>query len=68
VLSAFAGIITDPLQRRVGLHQRRLERFVDALERQWVDGSGETYVVRDHYAARLFDFLDLLAGAWRLAQ
>jgi hypothetical protein len=68
VLSAFAGVVTDPLQRRVGLHQRRLERFVDALERQWVDGSDETYVVRDHYAARLLDFLDLLAGAWRLAQ
>jgi hypothetical protein len=68
VLSAFAGIVTDPLQRRVGLHRRRLERFLDALERQWVDGSGNAYIVRDHYAARLLDFLDLLASAWRLAR
>jgi hypothetical protein len=68
VLSAFAGIVTDPLQRRLGLHRRRLERLVDALERQWVDGSDGAFVVRDHYAARLLDFLDLLASAWRLAR
>jgi hypothetical protein len=67
-LSAFAGIVTDPLQRRLGLHRRRLERLVDALERQWVDGGDGAFVVRDHYAARLLDFLDLLAGAWRLAR
>jgi hypothetical protein len=67
-LSAFAGIMTDPLQRRLGLHRRRLERLVGALERQWVDGSDGAFVVRDHYAARLIDFLDLLASAWRLAR
>jgi hypothetical protein len=67
-LSAFAGIVTDPLQRRLGVHRRRLERLVDALERQWVDGGDGAFVVRDHYAARLLDFLDLLAGAWRLAR
>jgi hypothetical protein len=67
VLGAFAGVMTDPLQRRFGLHRRRLERLVDALERQWVDGNEGVFVVRDHYAARLLDFLDLLASAWRLA-
>ena len=67
-LSAFAGIVTDPVQRRLGLHRRRLERLVDALERQWVEGSDGAFVVRDHYAARLLDFLDLLASAWRLAR
>jgi hypothetical protein len=68
VLSAFAGIATDPLQRRLGLHRRRLRRLVDTLERQWVDGSDGAFVVRDHYAARLLDLLDLLASVWRLAR
>jgi hypothetical protein len=59
VLSASAGIAADPLQRRLGLHRRRLHRFIDALERQWVDGTEGAFVVRDHYAARLLDLLDL---------
>jgi hypothetical protein len=67
-LSAFAGLIADPLQRRLGLHRRRLERLVAALERQWVDGGDGAFVVRDHYAARLLGFLDLLASAWRVAR
>ena len=68
VLSAFAGIVADPLQRRFGLHRRRLHRFIDALERQWMGGTEGAFVVRDHYAARLLDLLDLLASAWRLAR
>jgi hypothetical protein len=67
-LAAFAGILADPLQRRLGLHRRRLNRFLDALERQWVEGVDGTFIVRDHYTARLLDLLDLLAGAWRLAR
>jgi hypothetical protein len=67
-LSAFAGLIADPLQRRLGLHRRRLERLVAALERQWVDRGDGAFVVRDHYAARLLGFLDLLASAWRVAR
>jgi predicted DNA-binding transcriptional regulator YafY len=68
VLSAFAGIVADPLQRRFGLHRRRLHRFIDALERQWMDGTEGAFMVRDHYAARLLDLLDLLTSAWRLAR
>lgn len=67
-LAAFAGILADPLQRRLGLHRRRLNRFLDALERQWVEGVDGTFIVRDHYTARLLDLLDLLAGVWRLAR
>jgi hypothetical protein len=38
VAAAFAGILADPVQRRLGLHQRRLRRLIDALERQWETG------------------------------
>jgi hypothetical protein len=67
-LTAFAGIVTDPVQRRLGLHRRRLERFLDALEKHWLEGADGVFLVRDHYAARLLDLLDLLAGAWRLTR
>jgi hypothetical protein len=30
---AFAGILADPVQRKLGLHQRHLLRLIDALER-----------------------------------
>jgi len=67
-LGAFAGIAADPVQRRLGLHRRRLERLLDVLERQWLEGHDGGFVVRDHYAARLLGMLDLLASAWRLAR
>lgn len=65
-VAAFAGIVTDPLQRKLGLHQRRLLRLIDALERQTTDPSARAYVVHDQYAARIFDLFDWLACAHRL--
>ncbi|HEX4261039.1 MAG TPA: DUF6635 family protein [Acetobacteraceae bacterium] len=65
--TAFTGVITDPLQRRLGLHQRRLARLVAALERQMGDPAAPAYALRDHYVARVVDLLDLLGTAWRLA-
>ncbi len=66
VVAAFAGVLTDPVQRRLGLHRRRLLRLVDALERQTRDPSAPAYAVHDHYAARVLDLFDWLACAHRL--
>ncbi|HET8727274.1 MAG TPA: DUF6635 family protein [Alphaproteobacteria bacterium] len=67
VLAAFSGVVTDPVQRRLGLHRRRLVRLVDALEAELRrDGAGR-FTVRDHYVARVFDLLDLLRTAQRVA-
>jgi hypothetical protein len=60
LLATFSGLLTDPVQQRLGLHRRRLVRLVDALERELLEGEGKTFAVRDHYVARLFDFIDLL--------
>jgi hypothetical protein len=68
VLSAFAGIVADPVQRRLGLHQRRLRRMVDAMERQMLDPSAPGYAVRDRYVARLLDVFDLVTAAYRLTR
>jgi len=66
-VAAFAGLISDPVQRRLGLHARRLNRMLDALERQMLDPAAPAFAVHDHYAARLLDVFDLLGSAYRLA-
>lgn len=67
VLSAFSGILTDPLQRRLGLHRHRLLRLVEALEAVLCDERDEPSALRDHYVARLLDLLDYAAMLWRLS-
>jgi hypothetical protein len=62
VASAFAGVVADPIQRKLGLHQLRLRRMLDALERQMKDPAAPGFVVHDHYVARLLDLFDV-AGA-----
>ena len=59
VLSAGTGVITDPLQQALGLHQRKLMKLLDALE-QALTGQGGDYRLHDAYVARVFDLWDLL--------
>ena len=66
--AAFAGVISDPIQRATGLHERRLCRMVNSLERQFFDPSSAGFAVHDHYVARLLDLFDILGAAVRLAQ
>lgn len=65
ILSAFAGVIADPVQRRLGLHRRRLERLVTAVERNLRGEGAGRFIVRDHYVARVLDLADLLRATWR---
>jgi len=67
-VAAFAGVISDPIQRATGLHQKRLEKMVDALERQFFDPTAPGFAVHDHYVARLVDVFDVLGAAVRLAR
>lgn len=68
IIAAFAGIVADPVQRRLGLHQRRLRRMIDALERQALDPAAPGYAARDRYLARLLDSVDLITTAYRLTR
>ena len=67
LLAAFSGVATDPLQRRFGLHQRRLRRLIDGLERALLEQTGR-FTVRDHYVARVLDLLDAVSAAYRLTR
>jgi hypothetical protein len=62
VLSAFAGLVTDPLQAKLGLHRRRLLRLIDALEQRFFGSARRGFRPRDQYVARLFDLVDVLRG------
>ena len=63
VLTAFAGVVADPVQRRLGIHQKRLRRLVAAIERNLRGDGPERFEVRDHYVARILDVADLLRMA-----
>ncbi|WP_084462443.1 DUF6635 family protein [Oceanibaculum pacificum] len=66
VIAAFAGLVMDPVQRRLGLHQRRLRRFIDHLEVTLRGDNDRAYEVRDLYVARLLDLVDLIRAAHRM--
>jgi hypothetical protein len=68
VASAFAGIAADPVQRRLGLHRRRLLMLLDSLEQQMRDPAAPAFALRDQYVARLLDLFDLAGAAYRLAR
>lgn len=67
-VAAFAGVIADPVQRHAGLHQRRLQRLLDTLERNLRGDAQARFTPRDHYVTRLVDLLEIVALALRHAR
>jgi hypothetical protein len=65
--AAFAGVVSDPIQRAVGLHRMRLMRMIGHLEKQFFDTSAKGFSVHDQYVARLLDLFDIVGAAVRLA-
>lgn len=65
VAVAFAGVVADPIQARLGLHQRRLRRLVDAMEAGFFADEGPGFEAREHYLARVFDLADAAAATLR---
>jgi hypothetical protein len=61
------GIVTDPLQRRLGVHRRRLLRLLQTLEAILCGETGQNLTMREHYVARLADVFDLVALAVRVS-
>ena len=69
VVGAFSGVVTDPIQRRLGLPpHRRLRRLIDCLERELTGRGDSRFVVRDHYVARTLDVIEALGLVWRAAR
>lgn len=67
LLATFTGLITDPLQQRLGLHERRLRHLVDTLERAAL-GEDARLALPDPYIARVTDLADVVLMALRLGR
>ena len=65
LITTFTGIITDPLQSKLGLHQKRLNYFLDSLRDELLEVKISEYHVKDQYVARVVDIFDLLTTAVR---
>ncbi len=65
IIGAFAGIIADPVQSRLGIHRRRLLKFIDAVEDDVAGSGGTGYVAREHFYARFMDIWDVGISAIR---
>jgi hypothetical protein len=63
LITSFIGIITDPVQTKLGIHKRRLVKFINMLRLELKGGGKSEYYVKDHYLARVFDIIDLLKMA-----
>jgi hypothetical protein len=60
-VSTFMGMVTDPIQAKLGLHQRRLRRLVKAVEQDLLGKSAGQFQLREKYMGRIFDVVDFLA-------
>lgn len=63
IITSFTGIITDPIQAKLGLHQKRLKKFVNSLEKELKGRGDSKFEIKDQYVARVFDILDVLKTA-----
>lgn len=65
LVSTFIGILTDPLQAKLGIHQKRLRKLVSAVGNDLNGKAGSDFQLREKYAGRLFDIIDVLSMAGR---
>ena len=65
MLTAFAGVAADPVQARLGIHDRRLSRLLDALEGRLLGEARPGFNPREPWIARILDLVDLLNLARR---
>lgn len=62
-VAALAWVVVDPLLAWTGIHEKRLNRLIDAIGNELRGTEHADYRVRDHYVARIFDLLDILRVA-----
>ena len=66
LVAAFAGVIADPIQTALGMHQRRLNRLIDTMEDSFTGSGRRAFAAREHYLARLLDLSDAGLAALRM--
>lgn len=66
LVAAFSGIIHDPIQTFTGIHRRRLNRLIDAIEASLGQGGGNGYRPKDTFFGRAYDLVDWIKGVLSL--
>jgi hypothetical protein len=59
VLACFSGVFIDPIQSALGIHQWRLKRLIDHLEKDFSRQTRSSFRPKEPYLARLLDLLDV---------
>ncbi|MEW8026269.1 MAG: DUF6635 family protein [Candidatus Thiodiazotropha sp.] len=62
LVAAFSGMLHDPIQKRTGIHQRRLNLLLDAIEKSATRSFTKGYRPKDTYVGRIYDFIDWIKG------
>ncbi len=62
LVSAFSGLLADPAQAYMGLHQRRLRRWLRTFLRLVGGSAKDDYRPWDPYMARIVDVVDAVKG------
>lgn len=65
LLSTFVGIVTDPIQAKLGLHQNRLNKLIGSIRADLQGTEHSRFELREKYMGRLFDIVDFLSVAGR---
>jgi len=63
LLAAFAalsGVISDPIQAALGVHQKRLNKMLDQLEQDFIERSSSRFRPKDQYVARVLEVFDMV--------
>lgn len=66
LVSTFVGVLTDPLQAKLGLHQKRLKRLITAIKNDLCSQGRSDFQLREKYIGRLFDVVDILTSVRRV--
>lgn len=62
VVAAFSGFIHDPIQALTGMHRRRLNKLLDAIEESINEPNGKGYRPKDTFIGRVYDLMDWIKG------
>lgn len=66
VIAAFAGVISDPVQVRLGIHRRRLLRLFETLDAEMGGSRDKPFAANEHVMVRIFDVWDAALSLLRV--
>jgi hypothetical protein len=63
VVSAFAGIFIDPIQAKIGLHEKRLKKLIEKIRIELTKEGDSRLQLKDVYVKYVFDIVDFIKSA-----